>query len=276
MRSGCAAQDRVRDAIRSATRLEVRWLVINSSLRVRRTRARCQTPPAITLEPTTPCLNALPKQTFSSAALVSQSAAKCGRFSVPLAPESPDLPPPAPLPNQPCLHPQVRRRSGANACIGGVGVVGVGQTLLAAFARRRVDRAGRGDALAHTRRCRAAHAWVAVAAALQHGRRALWWSSPLALLSCCRRSLSLSRVGDARATRARRVHRGWFSPPQSSKGVFALWWSSPLTLLSSRRRSSSLSRVFSSAAAPCGARAARGGRRATRARRAQRAYIAGG
>ena len=72
-------------------------------------------------------------------------------------------------------------------------------------------------------------------------------------------------TGDAHATRAEPVHRGWFSPPRSSRSVRALWWSSPLPLLSSCRRSSSLSRVFSSAAAPCGARATRAGRDGRRA-----------
>ena len=65
---GSAVHDRGRDAIRSVARLEVRCLVIISSLRVRQARARCQTPPAIILEPTTSCLNASPKQTFSSQA----------------------------------------------------------------------------------------------------------------------------------------------------------------------------------------------------------------
>ena len=57
------------------------------------------------------------------------------------------------------------------------------QTLLAAFARRRGDRAGRGDALAHARRRRAARVWVALAAAPQPGHRTPRLSSPRPLLS---------------------------------------------------------------------------------------------
>ena len=68
------------------------------------------------------------------------------------------------------------------------------QTLLAAFARRRADCAGRGDALAHARRRRAAHAWVTLAAAPQPRHIAPRLSSPRPLLSSRRRSLSSSRV----------------------------------------------------------------------------------
>ena len=68
------------------------------------------------------------------------------------------------------------------------------QTLLTAFARRRVDRAGRGDALAHARRRRAARAWVALAAAPQPGHRAPRLSSPRPPLSSRHRSSSSSRV----------------------------------------------------------------------------------
>ena len=57
------------------------------------------------------------------------------------------------------------------------------QTLLAAFARRRGDFAGRGDALAHARRRRAARVWVALAAAPQPGHRTPRLSSPRPLLS---------------------------------------------------------------------------------------------
>ena len=68
------------------------------------------------------------------------------------------------------------------------------EALLAAFTRRRVDRDRRGDALAHARRRRAAHAWVALAAAPQPGHRAPRLSSPRPLLSSRRRSSSSSRV----------------------------------------------------------------------------------
>ena len=61
------------------------------------------------------------------------------------------------------------------------------ETLLAAFARRRGDRDGRGGALAQARRRRAAHVWVVLAAAVEQGRAVV-------LLFFCRRSWSLSRA----------------------------------------------------------------------------------
>ena len=68
------------------------------------------------------------------------------------------------------------------------------QALLAAFARRRVDRAGRGDAVAQAHRRRAAHAWVTLAAVPQPGNIAPQLSSPRPLLSSRRRSSFSSRV----------------------------------------------------------------------------------
>ena len=140
----------------------------------------------------------------------------------------------------------------------------------------------------------AAHACAALAAALQHGRRALWWSSPLALLSCCRRS-SLSRIfpsltapcgarerrarsdrrraRDARGARTSRVVLTAEVEQERSRAVVVFSSSSslvlsPVVVLVSRllfgRRS-----VRSEGDA-------RGARRATRGRRAQRACIAGG
>ena len=56
------------------------------------------------------------------------------------------------------------------------------ETLLAAFARRRGDRDGRGDALAQARRRRAAHVWVVLAAAVEQGRAVVLSSSVAATL----------------------------------------------------------------------------------------------
>ena len=143
------------------------------------------------------------------------------------------------------------------------------QTLLAAFARRRVDRAGRGDALAHARRRRAARAWVALAAAPQPRHRAPRLSSPRPLLVPSPVVVLVSRLlfgrrsvlsegaarGGRRATRARRARRAYIaggSYRRSSAGTSRAAVVSPSRpLFSSRRRSSSSSRVFSSVAAPC-------------------------
>jgi hypothetical protein len=171
------------------------------------------------------------------------------------------------------------------------------QTLLAAFARRRADRAGRGDALAHARRRRAVRgarvggssrctsAGTSRAAVprcffvsssslapspvfvlvwrLLFGRRAL-------------RSEGAARAG-RRATRAARVHRGWLSPPQLSRdiarrGVFFL-------LLFSRPVAGRRPRLASSLRSPLraergrDARGATGDARATRASRVYRGWL---
>ena len=62
-------------------------------------------------------------------------------------------------------------------------------TLLAAFARSRVDRDRRGDAPAHARRRRAAHVWVVLAASLKQddarfGASLLLLSPVVVLVSC--------------------------------------------------------------------------------------------
>ena len=115
-------------------------------------------------------------------------------------------------------------------------------TLLAAFARRRVDRDRRGDALAHARRRRAAHVWVVLAASLKQdvarcGASLLLLSPVVVLVSRLlfgRRfvrsgpSPACIATGDARAMRAPRVRHGWFSPPQSSTDVARVVLSSPL------------------------------------------------
>ena len=115
-------------------------------------------------------------------------------------------------------------------------------TLLAAFARRRVDRDRRGDALAHALRRRAAHVWVVLAASLKQdvarcGASLLFLSPvvvPVSRLLFGRRfvrsgpSPACMATGDARAMRAARVRHGWFSPPQSSTDVARVVLSSPL------------------------------------------------
>ena len=117
-------------------------------------------------------------------------------------------------------------------------------TLLAAFARRRVDRDRRGDALAHARRRRAAYVRVVLAASLKQdvarcGASLLLLSPVVVLVSRLlfgRRfvrsgpSPACIATGDARAMRAPRVRHGWFSPPQSSTDVARVVLSSPLLL----------------------------------------------
>ena len=128
-------------------------------------------------------------------------------------------------PNVPCIASPLTRRSGPLRLFVLVVRLSAGagaQTLLAAFARRRVDRAGRGGALAHARRRRAARAWVALAAAPQPGHRAPRLSSPRPLLVPSPVVILVSRLlfvgrrsvlsegaarGGRRATRARRARR---------------------------------------------------------------------
>ena len=168
--------DRVRDAIRSAARLEVRGVVDDFTLRAGRARALCRIPPRSLSNPPNP-----------------------------LRAPSHNIPGRAPV-IQCC-------RSSASA----------EQRARARF-KSSIDRRRRA-------------AWVVLAAAVQHGRRALWWSCPPWCF--CRRSSSLScafssvsapcgvrerrarsngrRARDARGARASRVvhHR------RSRAGAFA-------------------------------------------------------
>ena len=152
------------------------------------------------------------------------------------------------------------------------------QTLLAAFARRRADRAGRGDALAHARRRRAVRgarvggsSRCTSAGTSRRGAAVFFclflFSRPVAglrpRLASSLRSPRLAErgrgargaKGDARGARTSRVALAAAAQPghRAPRCFF------PLALLSSRRRPSSSSRVFSSVAAPCGARARRAG-----------------
>ena len=154
------------------------------------------------------------------------------------------------------------------------------ETLLAAFARRRVDRDGRGDALAQARRRRAAHVWVVLAAAVEQGR------AVVLLFFFCRRSWSLSRAfslvvascgtgprqrASRRATRARCAWRACVaggSRRRSRAGTSRVWCSSPLFSRSVAPRAA----LPRSTRTPAGARASRAGARRTRraTRRARR------
>mgnify|MGYP007134747351 CR=1 FL=1 len=168
------------------------------------------------------------------------------------------------------------------------------QTLLAAFARRRADRAGRGDALAHARRRRAVRgarvggssrctsAGTSRAAVprcffvsssslapspvfvlvwrLLFGRRAL-------------RSEGAARAG-RRATRAARVHRGWLSPPQLSRDI-ARRGGPLLLVLFSRPVAGRRPRLASSLRSPLRAERGRGARGATGDARSEQSKICG-
>ena len=83
-------------------------------------------------------------------------------------------------------------------------------------------------------------------------------------------------TGDARATRAARVHRGWFSPPQLSRDIARRGGLSSSSSLVPSPVVVLVSRLLFGRRSVLSEGAARGGRRATRARRARRAYIAGG
>ena len=94
------------------------------------------------------------------------------------------------------------------------------------------------------------------------GRRPCLVSSLRSPLRVERGSCARRATNDTRAARAARVNRGWFSPPQSSRGVGAVFSSCPL-----------LSSCLSRRAAPSLHPHAGGGARAPRAgsRRTQRA-----
>ena len=152
------------------------------------------------------------------------------------------------------------------------------ETLLAAFARRRGDRDGRGDALAQARRRRAAHVWVVLAAAVEQGRAvvlSLLLSPVVVLVSRLlfgRRfvrngpSPACIATGDARAMRVARVRRGWFSPPQSSRDVArVVLFSSLLSFRRSARGAPSIHPHAGGGARITSGRAAHATRDATRA-----------
>ena len=146
--------------------------------------------------------------------------------------------------------------------------------------RGRGARGAKGDARgARTSR-------VALAAAAQPGHRAPRCFFPLALLSSRRRPSSSSRVfssvaapcgararragatGDARATRASRVYRGWLSPPQLSRDIARRGGPLLLVLFSRPVRRSARAPLLRSTRAPAGrARTTSGRVNARRARR---------
>ena len=163
------------------------------------------------------------------------------------------------------------------------------QTLLAAFARCRGDRAGRGDALAHARRRRA----VRGARVGGSRRRTSAGTSRAAVPRCffvTSSSLAPSPVfvlvwrllfgrralrsegaarGGRRATRAARVHRGWLSPPQLSRDIARRGGPLLLVLFSPRPvRRSARAPLLRSTRAPAGRARTTSGR--ANARRAQR------
>ena len=123
------------------------------------------------------------------------------------------------------------------------GTIRTETTLLAAFARRRVDdRDRRGGALAHARQRRATHVLVVLVASLKQdvarcGASLLPQSPVVVLVSRLvfgRRfmrsgpSPACIAMGDARAIRTARMRHGWFSPPQSNTDIARVVISFPL------------------------------------------------
>ena len=170
------------------------------------------------------------------------------------------------------------------------------QTLLAAFARRRADRAGRGDALAHARRRRAVRGARVGGSSRCTSAGTSRAAVPrcflsLPLLSPRRRSSSSSGVFSsvaapcgARARRARgegrRARRAYIaggSRRRSSAGTSraAVFFPSCSSLVPSPAVVL-VSRLLFGRRSVRSEGATHGGRRVTRARRARRAYIAGG